>query len=308
MRAVSDKRRIKELKSRISILTGDTPCKFHIMNISMFVESVRLFLKWSKLETKGFRNAMEIALVEETFEFPDLPREFDGFKILLITDLHIDGIPALPEKILEKALPLKADICLFGGDYRFYNCGNTRNVCDRMKSFANKLSGTGIPVAAVLGNHDEYEIARELDGAGVKMLINENLLIDRNGASLCICGVDDCHYYGSHDIRQSLAGVPNKAFRILLCHSPELYAEAEQSGFRLYLAGHTHGGQICPMPGKPILIQAKIPGRLAAGAWTHGRLKGYTSRGAGSSGVPARFNCPPEIALITLKAGVKNNE
>jgi predicted MPP superfamily phosphohydrolase len=308
MRTVSDKRRIKELKSRISILTGDTPCKFHIMNISMFVESVRLFLKWSKLEAKGFRNATQISVTEAIFEFPNLPAEFDGFKILLITDLHIDGLPDLPEKILEKALPLKSDICLFGGDYRFYNCGNTRNVCDRMRSFVKKLSENGIPVAAVLGNHDEYEIAKELDAAGVKMLINENFTIDRNGTKIYICGVDDCHYYGSHDINQAIAGVPNKAFKIFLCHSPELYADVERAGFSLYLAGHTHGGQICPIPGKPILLQSKIPRRLAAGSWAQGNLKGYTSRGAGSSGVPARFNCPPEIALITLKSGTNKNE
>ena len=301
MKTVSDKRRIKELQSRISILTGDTPCKIHLMHITLIVESIRLFLKYSAFGDRGFNNAMDIIVSEHVMKFKNLPRAFDGFKILLITDLHIDGIPDLSSKILEKALALDFDICLLGGDYRFYNCGNTRNVCDRMKTFISSMKTKRREIAAVLGNHDEFEIAKELDSNGVKMLINENLPIIRDGAKIYLCGVDDCHYYGSDSLSESLEGVPDNAFKILLCHSPELYAKAEKSGFDLYLAGHTHGGQMCPVPGFPILIQAKIPRKLAAGEWKFKNIQGYTSTGAGSSGVPARFNCPPEIATITLE-------
>ena len=171
-----------------------------------------------------------------------------------------------------------------------------------------ELRAAGEKNLATMSDEEFDRMQCSLDAAGVKMLINENFTIDRNGTKIYICGVDDCHYYGSHDINQAIAGVPNKAFKIFLCHSPELYADVERAGFSLYLAGHTHGGQICPIPGKPILLQSKIPRRLAAGSWAQGNLKGYTSRGAGSSGVPARFNCPPEIALITLKSGTNKNE
>ncbi len=306
MRPVSDQRRIKELQARISILTRDTPCKIHLMHIKLIVETIKLILNSTRLGDKGYKNALDIELSERELHFKRLPSEFDGFRLLHISDLHIDGMPELKDKMLEKIMPLEFDLCLLGGDYRFHNSGNTRNVCDRMRSFISELIKKNKPVAGILGNHDEYEIAKLLDQAGVAMLINESMKISRNGADIFVCGLDDCHYYSSQNIADSLAGIPTDSFKIVLSHSPELYAEAEKAGFDLYLAGHTHGGQICPVPGFPVLIQAKIPRSLASGIWNYKNLTGLTNRGAGSSGAPARFNCPPEIALITLRKEPEN--
>jgi predicted MPP superfamily phosphohydrolase len=301
MKSVSDKRRIKELQAKISVLTRDTPLKLHLMHIKLLVEVIKLSLKWTGLDNRGYSNALKIEVSEHEISSGRLPEAFDGFRILHISDLHVDGIPELLDVLVEKALSVDFDLCILGGDFRFHNCGNTRSVCDRMKSLVSRIAARGKSIVGILGNHDEYEIGRELEGVGVKMLINDKFRVERNGSEFFICGIDDCHYYASDDLGATLEGVPPDAFKVLVSHSPEIYAKAEKAGVDLCLAGHTHGGQICPLKGVPILIQAKIPRSLATGRWTFGRLIGITNRGVGSSGVPARFNCPPEIVCITLK-------
>jgi predicted MPP superfamily phosphohydrolase len=84
--------------------------------------------------------------------------------------------------------------------------------------------------------------------------------------------------------------------------TPEVYCEAERAGFDVMLSGHTHGGQICLPGGIPITLDAKLPRHMGKGAWRYGKLSGYTSVGAGSSVVPVRFNCPPEITLHHFEA------
>jgi predicted MPP superfamily phosphohydrolase len=119
--------------------------------------------------------------------------------------------------------------------------------------------------------------------------------------SVILVGLDDCHYYGAADIDLATSDIPDGAFTIMLCHSPEFYKEAERAGFSLYLAGHTHGGQLCLPGGIAVAYCAAVPRKFIKGEWLYGRIKGYTSYGAGSSGVPARLFCPPEVALITLR-------
>jgi predicted MPP superfamily phosphohydrolase len=92
-------------------------------------------------------------------------------------------------------------------------------------------------------------------------------------------------------------------FSVLLSHTPEIYRQAAHADFNLLLSGHTHGGQIC-LPGSiPIILDAVLPRRMGAGAWQYHNMTGYTSVGAGSSVVPVRLNCPPEITLHCLGSG-----
>ena len=88
----------------------------------------------------------------------------------------------------------------------------------------------------------------------------------------------------------------------------ELLEEAATSGIDLYLCGHTHGGQIClPWLG-PVLVNARCRRRYVGGQWTYKNVQGYTSYGTGSSCVPVRFNCPPEIGVIELKIHHRDTE
>jgi uncharacterized protein len=94
-----------------------------------------------------------------------------------------------------------------------------------------------------------------------------------------------------------LRQIPNDGFSILLSHTPEIYRQAAHANFNLMLTG----GQLC-LPGSiPIKLEAKLPRRMGAGAWQYSKMNGYTSVCAGSSVVPVRLNCPPEITLHCLR-------
>ena len=102
------------------------------------------------------------------------------------------------------------------------------------------------------------------EGLGVTMLVNETLSIHRNNARICITGIDDVHYFCTDAARAALARAPD-AFKIALVHSAEFADVAAASGFNLYLAGHTHGGQVCLPGGRPILTHMTCHRRYASG-------------------------------------------
>jgi predicted MPP superfamily phosphohydrolase len=141
---------------------------------------------------------------------------------------------------------------------------------------------------------------------GVQVLVNDSVEVGSGAQAIRVIGVDDPHYYGCDDLAAALADVPADAFKVLLAHSPEMYEEAAQAGIHLYLCGHTHAGQIrlrVPFTGRLFapLKNADCPREYADGAWRHRTMQGYTSAGLGSSLLPVRYNCPPEIVIIELR-------
>ncbi len=158
-------------------------------------------------------------------------------------------------------------------------------------------------IYAVLGNHDSIAMVPDLEALGIRVLLNESVEIQRSAASIYLAGVDDAHFYRADNIEKTAARIPEGSLKILLSHTPEIYAKAAHAGFDLMLSGHTHGGQICLPGGVPILLEADLPRAFAAGAWRHAGMAGYTSVGAGSSLVPVRFNNRPEITLHRLLLG-----
>jgi predicted MPP superfamily phosphohydrolase len=95
--------------------------------------------------------------------------------------------------------------------------------------------------------------------------------------------------------------LPGDEFSILLSHTPEIYRQAAHADFDLLLSGHTHGGQIC-LPGAiPVTLDSVLPRRMGSGLWKYHDMVGHTSVGVGSSIVPVRINCPPEITLHHLR-------
>jgi predicted MPP superfamily phosphohydrolase len=156
-------------------------------------------------------------------------------------------------------------------------------------------------VVGVMGNHDRYSVAKVLDGIGVEMLINENTSIEKADEKIHIAGIDDCHYYGTDDMQLTGEGIDGGSFKVMIGHSPERLAEAQADGYDLYLAGHTHAGQVCLPGGTQIVKGASLPRKYLKGKWHYGKMKGYTSYGAGTSGTPVRFFCEPEVAIVTLR-------
>ncbi len=254
------------------------------------------------LYERGRRNALDIRLNRITLEFEDLPLAFDGYSILLLTDLHLDGLAGLYERINALVTPLNVDLCLFGGDYRTELSGPYSKVLIRMRRLLHTISARD-GIYAVLGNHDCIEMAQLLGKRGMQFLINDSVVLKRGRDQLWLVGIDDPHYYEAHDLAEAFADVPSRAFSILLAHSPEVYTQAASYGTRLYLCGHTHAGQIQFPKIGPLFTHSHAPRRFCQGHWQFGRMQGYTSAGAGVSGVPVRFGVSGEVALIQLNKG-----
>jgi len=274
--------------------------KFHPENLTLIDSIVGLGLKATGLYPSCRKNAEDVKLSCVEFGFDNLPENFDGLRILFITDLHIDAIDSLADRIIQIVDSTTYDLCVLGGDYSFQIRGDTRLAEPYLERLTQHLTGKS-QVLGILGNHDEYRIGEFLADRGVEMLTNEHVCHRKGDQSIYLVGLDDCHYYGAADIGLATSDLPDDVFKIMLCHSPVFYKEAERTGFSLYLTGHTHGGQLCLPRGIALVSCAAVPRKLIKGKWVYGRIKGYTSTGVGCSGVPARLFCPPEVALITLR-------
>jgi uncharacterized protein len=252
------------------------------------------------LRARGEQNALNPVIRRIALGFDHLPESFCGFKILHLTDLHADGLTGLADAICKRIQGLEVDLCVMTGDYRFDVRGPCHNIYPPMERILRSVNARQ-GVVGVLGNHDVSEEIPAFDCLGMRMLINQALELRRGHDSVWVIGLDDPHYYGCDDLPGTLKGLPLEAFKILLVHTPELIEEAEASGVDLYLCGHTHGGQIClPFIG-PIVFNANCPRAYARGVWQYKNLQGYTCPGVGTSGVPVRFFCPPEIGLLELR-------
>jgi predicted MPP superfamily phosphohydrolase len=266
---------------------------------------VRWSLKAAGLYAAGLRAALQPVVRSLCFEFDSLPAVFHGFRILHLSDLHIDGIDGLAERTAEIVSGLPVDVCVITGDYRFEVYGPCDRIYPRMNLILRAIRAK-YGVLGILGNHDSTEIAMELARMGVHMLINDSAELRSAQSAVWIAGVDDPHYYGCDDLGQAMSGIPEGGFKVLLAHSPELYDEAAALGIDLYLCGHTHGGQIrLPRPFRgrwatPIR-NAACPPEYTYGEWRHQGMQGYTTAGVGASLLPIRYNCPPEIVVIELR-------
>jgi len=255
-------------------------------------------LKLCGLYWRGRRNAQRIDVRQVSIARQDLPPLFDGFTILQISDLHVDMNPASMQRLVELLPHITYDACVLTGDYRGQTYGPFDAALDGLEQVRRCLKS---PVYGVLGNHDTIRMVPRLEAMGIRMLLNESEAIVRGDERIFLAGIDDAHYYRVDNIEKAASSIPRDEFSILLSHTPEIYRQAAHADFRLLLSGHTHGGQIC-LPGSvPITLDSALPRGLGSGGWKYHKMDGYTSVGVGSSIVPVRFNCPPEISLHQLK-------
>jgi len=260
---------------------------------------LRGLLKVCGLYRRGVRNARDIQLRELDLHFADLPEAFDGFTILHVSDLHIDRMPEVIERSLAAWNGREVDLCVLTGDYRDrarYSAANVMAGLRKLTAGVRARRG----VVAVLGNHDHCGMVAPMEAMGIRVLLNETLRIDRGGQHLQIVGTDDVHAYATDDALAALDQV-NSGFSIALVHSAELYDAASRRGVDLYLCGHTHGGQVCLPGGWPISRSLRRGRAFFRGTWRHGNMVGVTNYGAGTSGVPVRFNTRGELLVIRLR-------
>ena len=252
------------------------------------------------LFNRATRNSIDYKVEVVTAPLRGLPSSFHGFRILHLSDLHLEGIVDRGRALKELLRSLTYDLCVITGDFRFLTYGDYEEAVVRMMDLTNTIDCPH-GILAILGNHDFIEMVPPLEKAGVRMLLNEAVPIQRGDDTMWIVGVDDPHWYEVADVAKAVQGVPPEATKILLAHSTEIIPEACQAGIDYYLCGHTHGGQIC-LPGQiPIVNNSQGNRRYISGGWMYeDRMVGYTSRGTGTSLLPVRFNCPPEVTLHQL--------
>ena len=153
--------------------------------------------------------------------------------------------PAAMRRLTELLPQLDYDLCVLTGDYR----GRTYGPCEpTIAGMADIRRHLTAPAYAVLGNHDLLRMVPAFEAMGIGMLVNEAVPLLRGGARVHLAGIDDAHYYRTHNIEKAAAAIPHGELAILLSHTPEIYRQAAHAGFDLMLSGHTHGGQIC-LPG-----------------------------------------------------------
>ncbi|MDX1633277.1 MAG: metallophosphoesterase [Marinobacter sp.] len=270
---------------------------FHLENLYTAPRLIRACLRLAGLLRRGQRNSRRLRTVHHEFRLRRLPAAFDGYRILHLTDLHVDMDAANLQAVIDQIRPLEYDLCVLTGDYRCLTWGPIDKALEGMAQLRKAIRGQPL---AVLGNHDSIRMLPGLEDMGYRVLLNESMAIERKGESLYVAGVDDPHFYKVHNLQRAGDQIPDNAASVLLSHSPEIWREASHAGFDAYLCGHTHGGQICLPGGIPVTLDADCPRALGRGHWQRGAMQGYTSPGAGTSVVNVRLNCPPEVTIHTL--------
>ena len=252
----------------------------------------------------GFYNARKAPRVK-TVDIPlkDLPPALQGFKIAQISDMHVGPTIKRPamKYVVAKINQLQVDVVAITGDLVD---GNVYELSRHVAPLAGLRSSHG--TFFVTGNHEYYSGVhpwlKYLPTLGVRVLLNEHVIILHKHAPIVIAGVTDfsaASYDTSHrtDVALAITGAPRAAVKVLLAHQPRSATAAEQAGFDLQISGHTHGGQFLPWN---FFVRFQQP--FTAGLHRVKEMLVYVSRGTGYWGPPKRFGAPSEITLLRLVA------
>jgi uncharacterized protein len=230
---------------------------------------------------------------------PGLARAFDGMRLAQVTDVHFPGNVAAARAALAHLEREKPEIVVITGDMTEH-----AEALQSVAAFAGQIRGS-VATVATLGNWEYMSGVASLAAAayrtaGVELLVNAHRNIRVGDSSLVLVGLDD-PVLGHPDPGSARAGLPSDGAEIWLVHAPGFASSPPTvpTTPALMLCGHTHGGQI-RLP----LLPAYTPkgsGRFVAG-WYHDTFAPlYVSRGIGTTTIPARFNCPPELPIFTLR-------
>ena len=248
---------------------------------------------------KGYRNTQALELNHVTAPIRRLPASFAGFRLLQISDMHLHRYSRRGDELLASIEKIDADLICLTGDYLA-----TAQALPELQHFFKSLSSRST-VVGVMGNADYRpsisDSERESWGHYFPMLQNGALCLERQGESLWLIGVDDPHH-GRDNLEAALAPVPDAVPVILLAHSPDIITRRLDQRIRLILTGHTHGGQICLPNGRALYHNTTLSRAHASGMHClDDDVLLYISRGVGSTRLPLRYGCLPEITLFTLQ-------
>ena len=250
----------------------------------------------------GYANARRVARVRDVdIPIESLPAALIGFTIAQITDVHVG--PTIDrdhvDAVVDAVNALGADLVAITGDLVD---GSVSELAHHTAPLARIAARHG--VFFVTGNHEYYSGVQpwivELRRLGIRVLLNEHVVVDHAGERVVVAGVTDVsahHFVPAHrsDPQKAIAGAPADAVKLLLAHQPRSAAAASNAGFDLQLSGHTHGGQFLPWN---FFVRFQQP--FTAGLARLDRLWVYTSRGTGYWGPPKRLGAPSEITRLRL--------
>jgi predicted MPP superfamily phosphohydrolase len=236
-----------------------------------------------------------------TIPVPNLPHEFEGLRVIHLTDLHYGPLMPLEilDNVIQKTNELEKDIIVCTGDY-VRGAAAARKIDSIWSVMANLRAPEG--VYTVLGNHDHWASTEQsvhcLNKSGHINLRHTVVPLSRNGKTLWFGGAGDL--WEDHvNLDQVLKDVPDDACRIVLAHNPDTADTDYTTRVDLMISGHTHGGQVkIPFIGTPVL---PVKNKAYSSGFVRSRKTAvFISRGIGWAGLPIRFNCFPEIAILSM--------
>lgn len=247
-----------------------------------------------------FNETLRPEILEYSLEFPGIPPAWDGLRLMHLSDLHFHGTPEREwyQLVLDHCTRHQPDLVVCTGD-----------IVDGSE-FHQWVSGTlgrltwkehGL---VVLGNHDSWYgpeyLRKDLKRMGFRELGNRWEVVRVRGEPMVVGGIENPWFEGNPDLRAAPEGI----FRLLLSHTPDHLAWAAEHKVDLMFAGHVHGGQICLPALGPLVMPSRHGRTLDRGWFQRGKTVLYVSKGLGGTH-PLRWNCRPEVMLVTLRRGGK---
>lgn len=236
-----------------------------------------------------------LGTTEATLPVAGLPAALNGVRIALLTDIHHSALVGADDirAAVDLTLSLRPDLIVLGGDYVTFG--------DRtyVEPVAELLAPLHAPqgVYAILGNHDDdKDMPAALARRNFVVLKDRRTRVELRGEALELAGIRFWTRSAS-EIFRAIKGARDTV--LLLAHDPRRLTEAAMLNVPAVLSGHTHGGQVV-LPGVGALAKAKFPVLEGLGREANTTL--FVSRGIGTVYVPIRINCPPEVAIVTLRA------
>ena len=241
-----------------------------------------------------YREVHTTRLVTETTVTDKLAGEL---RIMQLSDIHMRDDPAQLASIVTQVRDAGPHLIVIAGDTL-----NTRNeTLDPLKELFSRLSELGIPMYAVLGNHDHWsrdlpQLVELYTRHGIKLIDNEHEVITGEFGSFTLVGAGDAYTDHAH-LDQALKGAPG-GFRFLLTHSPEILPQLEKADIDYAVCGHTHGGQVA----MPFIGAIHVPGqglfpKYSRGRYQVGKAALYIDSGVGVTGMDLRFLVQSQIVL-----------
>lgn len=252
----------------------------------------------------SYKQNNDITITRMKIVSSEIPENFNGYKILQISDLHSKVFGKNQKAIVKKIINEAPDAIFVTGDLidsKNYDADVCIQLCSQIIQVA--------PIYFVTGNHEAWsnkfdEFEKQLKDVGVKILRNEGELINIEDSNILVLGVDDPDFQGNGNMETQIEKLLTSYggyYSILLSHRPELLDLYSEKNIDLVFSGHAHGGQIrLPIIGGVVAPNQGWFPQYTSGIYHVNDTTMIVSRGLGNSIIPQRIFNRPELIVVTL--------